>query len=128
MSLQERYTHSLESQIADLTKDCYYLISLLNQTEEIDWENWPQGQKIKEHLNRSKVIFDAIELRKKRFVDLDHFRDANRQNNRSLTSRVVKEDSIKKSNAIQTNYIPRKEYTIADGLTDIFNALDTFRF
>lgn len=74
MSLQELHTRALEEQVINLTQDCHYLISLLNQVDEIDWDSWPQGQKIKEHLDRSKDFFDAIEQREARFRDYDEVR------------------------------------------------------
>lgn len=64
MSLQELHIRALEDQVLNLTRDCYYLLSLLNQAEEIDWNSWPQGQKIKEHLERSKDFFETVEQRK----------------------------------------------------------------
>ena len=67
MSLQELHIKALEEQVANLTRDCHYLISLLNQSDEIDWENWPQGKNIKEDLERSKDFFDAMKRHKAEF-------------------------------------------------------------
>lgn len=66
MSFQELHIKALEDQVINLTRDCHYLISLLNQSEEIDWDNWPQGQKIKEHLEHSKDFFRVIQLHKEK--------------------------------------------------------------
>lgn len=63
MSFQELHIKALEEQIVNLTRDCHYLISLLNSTDEIDWDSWEQGRKIKEDLERSKDFFDAIQRR-----------------------------------------------------------------
>lgn len=65
MSLTDLYIKSLEQQVIDLTQDCHYLLSLLNTEDNIDWDNWPQGKKIKEHLEHSKDFF-AYKTRKSR--------------------------------------------------------------
>lgn len=67
MSLQELQIRALKDQIINLTRDCHYLMSLLNTEGNIDWDNWPQGQKIKEDLERSKDFFDHQQYQKKRF-------------------------------------------------------------
>ena len=67
MSLQELQIRALKDQIINLTRDCHYLMSLLNTESNIDWDNWPQGQKIKEDLERSKDFFDHQQYQKKRF-------------------------------------------------------------
>lgn len=54
----ERTLAELRNQVAALSKDCYYLISLLNTTENIDWDNWPEGQAIREHLEKSRSLLD----------------------------------------------------------------------
>ena len=63
MSLQELHVKALEQQVADLTRDCYYLLSLINDFEEIDWDSWQEGQKIRNHLERSKDFFKAMKSR-----------------------------------------------------------------
>ena len=76
MSLQELHIKALKDQIANLTSDCHYLISLLNQTDEIDWDNWPQGRKIKHDLERSKEFFKVNTFKERRrqriFNDKDY--------------------------------------------------------
>ena len=67
MSLQELQIRALKDQIINLTRDCHYLMSLLNTEGNVDWDNWPQGQKIKEDLERSKDFFDHQQYQKKRF-------------------------------------------------------------
>ena len=64
MSLQELHIRALEDQVMNLTRDCYYLMSLLNTEDNIDWDSWDQGRKIKEDLERSKDFFETIEQRK----------------------------------------------------------------
>ena len=63
MSLQELHIRALEDQVLNLTRDCHYLMSLLNSTDNIDWDSWEQGRKIKEDLEHSKDFFDAIQRR-----------------------------------------------------------------
>ncbi len=48
---------NIKNQVLDLTRDCYYLLSLLNKTDEIDWDNWEEGRKIKSHLKNSDNFF-----------------------------------------------------------------------
>jgi len=64
MSLQELHLRALEEQVVNLTRDCHYLMSLLNTEGDIDWDNWEQGRRIKEDLERSKDFFAAREARR----------------------------------------------------------------
>ncbi len=57
MSLEERRIISMEKQIIDLTKDCYYLLSLICRNDGIEVKDWPEGQKIVEDLEHSKLFF-----------------------------------------------------------------------
>lgn len=65
MSFQELHIRALEDQVLNLTRDCYYLMSLLNAEDNIDWDSWEQGRKIKEDLERSKDFFDVAQRRQK---------------------------------------------------------------
>lgn len=69
MSFQELHIKALEEQVVNLTRDCHYLMSLLNQTDEIDWDNWPQGRKIKEDLEHSKDFFKAIQCLEEKSIE-----------------------------------------------------------
>lgn len=80
MSFQELHIKALEEQVVNLTRDCHYLMSLLNQTDEIDWDNWPQGRKIKEDLEHSKDFFKAIQCREEIQNEL---RESHRENARA---------------------------------------------
>ena len=55
------YTEALRNQVAALSKDCHYLISLLNTTDNIDWEGWPEGKAIMEDLKRSLALLKVPE-------------------------------------------------------------------
>ena len=81
MSFQELRIKALEEQVVNLTRDCHYLMSLLNQTDEIDWDNWPQGRKIKEDLEHSKDFFKAIQCREEKQNEL---RGKHRENARAM--------------------------------------------
>ena len=84
MSLQELQIRELKDQIINLTRDCHYLMSLLNTEDNIDWNNWPQGQKIKEDLEHSKDFFDHQQYQKKRFNE-----ELKRENDSSSKSVVA---------------------------------------
>lgn len=51
---------ALKNQVVALTQDCHYLLSLLNSTDEIDWDNWPAGKKIKEDLEWSQELLEQL--------------------------------------------------------------------
>lgn len=51
---------ALRNQVVALTMDCHYLISLLNSNDEIDWENWPEGKKIKDDVERSQELLERL--------------------------------------------------------------------
>lgn len=51
---------ALRNQVVALTMDCHYLISLLNSNDEIDWENWPEGKKIKDDIEWSQELLERL--------------------------------------------------------------------
>ena len=55
------YTQALRNQVAALSKDCHYLISLLNTTDNIDWDGWPEGKAIMKDLERSLALLKMPE-------------------------------------------------------------------
>ena len=57
------HTQALKNQVVALTRDCYYLISLLNSTENIDWEGWPEGAEILKHLEQSESLLSRRMVR-----------------------------------------------------------------
>lgn len=178
MSLQELHIKALEEQVQDLTRDCYYLLSLLNQAEKIDWNSWPQGQKIKEHLERSKDFFETVEQRKisrqhaDRLYSKKHFVPPTMEERRAAAKRAAEQikqreaakkleeemrrleeenqrfqaEAAARAKWARENYRPEYEpqqnirrwyelerdrinhYSIDQALSDIFDAVDTFRF
>ena len=52
---------ALRNQVVALTRDCHYLISLLNSTDEIDWESWSEGKKIKADLEWSQELLEQLD-------------------------------------------------------------------
>ena len=96
MSLQELHIRALEDQVVNLTRDCHYLMSLLNTDGNIDWDSWPQGQKIKEDLERSKDFFDAIQRRQNiqnDYITPRHTPEAARIQQRNENARKAHEQS-----------------------------------
>lgn len=149
MSLQELHIKALEQQVVDLTRDCYYLMSLLNSTDEIDWDSWEQGRKIKEDLERSKDFFDAIQrrqntqsdyVRQRREEEAARIQRERNENARKAreqlkleraqyASRKMKEnknDSEKYARQLFFSPLEIKGYELSDYLNDIFNGFNTF--
>ena len=69
MSFQELHIRALEDQVLNLTRDCHYLMSLLNSTDEIDWDSWEQGRRIKADLEHSKDFFEARQRREEKYIE-----------------------------------------------------------
>ena len=59
MSIQEKRIANLEQQVVELTKDCYYLMSLISTDGGVNTQDWPEGRKIVEDLDRS--FFPALD-------------------------------------------------------------------
>ena len=150
MSFQELHIRALEDQVLNLTRDCYYLMSLLNSTDEIDWDSWEQGRKIKEDLERSKDFFNAIQRRQNTQNDCVQQRRENevariqRERNENAckaceqlkleraqyASRKMKEnnnDSEKYARRQFFSPLETKGYVLSDYLNDIFNGFKMFR-
>lgn len=156
MSLQELHIRALEDQVLNLTRDCHYLMSLLNTEDNIDWDSWEQGRKIKEDLERSKDFFDAIQRRQ------NAQNDYVRQRREEEAARIQRErnENARKAQEYLENarrmqkYLKQKEeerrrkeeferssvntfsnvqkqkgmnYTLGDYISDIFKEVDTFR-
>lgn len=119
MSLQELHIKALEQQVVNLTRDCHYLMSLLNSTDNIDWDSWEQGRKIKEDLEHSKDFFDAMNRRQEQIAE--------RENARREAARKAAEE-IKRVEAEKRAREQRKyNDPFAGGFQSIFDALETFR-
>lgn len=117
MSLQELHVKALEHQVQDLTRDCYYLLSLLNCSGEIDWKNWPQGQKIKEHLERSKDFFETVEQRRTREQELDRMRKQEVKipmRERCRAARIAAEELKRREAKKLEETMPRRDYPTND--------------
>lgn len=124
MSLQELHIRALEDQVVNLTRDCHYLMSLLNSTDEIDWDNWDQGRKIKEDLERSKEFFDTIKRREDRFAEYDKVRKE-----AELLKKKEKEEAEKARKQYENSrFIAQNNYFVNECINDILSAFDTFRF
>jgi len=127
MSLQELHIRALEDQVVNLTRDCHYLMSLLNSTDEIDWDNWDQGRKIKEDLERSKEFFDTIKRREDRFAEYDKVRKE---------AELLKKEEREKARKQYENlnlvknprFIAQKNYFVDECINNILSAFETFRF
>lgn len=137
MSLQELHVKALEEQVVNLTRDCHYLISLLNQSDEIDWENWSQGKKIKEDLEHSKDFFDAMKHQQDRFDEYDKeqkLEEERRQNweRRKAEFQRQQEENIRKAkeelerSRVNTFSNVQKQkgmnYTLGDYISDLFDS------
>ncbi len=150
MSFQELHIRALEDQVLNLTRDCYYLMSLLNSTDEIDWDSWEQGRKIKEDLERSKDFFNAIQRRQNTQNDCVQQRRENevariqreRNENARKACELLKSEraqyasrKMKESNNDSEKYarqlffypLETKGYKLGDYLNDIFNGFKMFR-
>jgi hypothetical protein len=119
MSLQELHIRALEDQVVNLTRDCHYLMSLLNTDGNIDWDSWPQGQKIKEDLERSKDFFDAMNRRREQS---DRRENARRETVLKVAEEIKRREAEKKAREHRKYNDP-----FADGFQSIFDALQTFR-
>ncbi len=120
MSLQELHIKALEDQVANLTRDCHYLLSLLNTTDNIDWENWEQGKQIREDLERSKDFFEAAERKKKesrRREDL-----ARREREKKAREQYSKFNLVKDPNQ-KTIYYNDAFASLNESLSDVFRFL-----
>jgi len=139
MSLQELHIRALEDQVLNLTRDCHYLMSLLNSTDNIDWDSWEQGRRIKEDLERSKDFFDAMQRRQERFDEYEKEREMRQRNEnarkaqeylkRQAAERKAKEE-LERSRVNTFSNVQKQKgmnYTLGDYISDIFKEFDTFR-
>jgi len=156
MSLQELHIRALEDQVLNLTRDCHYLMSLLNTEDNIDWDSWEQGRKIKEDLERSKDFFDAIQRRQNAQNDYVRQRReeeaARIQRERNENARKAQEylenarrmqeylkrqaakskakEELERSRVNTFSNVQKQKgmnYTLGDYISDIFKEFDTFR-
>ena len=139
MSLQELHIRALEDQVLNLTRDCHYLMSLLNSTDNIDWDSWEQGRRIKEDLERSKDFFGAMQRRQERFDEYEKEREMQQRNEnarkaqeylkRQAAERKAKEELERSCVNTFSNVQKQKgmNYTLGDYISDIFKEFDTFR-
>ena len=139
MSFQELHIRALEDQVMNLTRDCHYLMSLLNTEDNIDWDSWEQGRRIKEDLERSKDFFDAIQRRQERFDEYEKEREMQQRNEnarkaqeylkRQAAERKAKEE-LERSRVNTFSNVQKQKgmnYTLGDYISDIFKEFDTFR-
>lgn len=156
MSLQELHIRALEDQVLNLTRDCHYLMSLLNTEDNIDWDSWEQGRKIKEDLERSKDFFDAIQrrqnaqndyVRQRREEEAARIQRERNENARKaqeylenarrmqeyLKRQAAKSKAKEELERFRVNTFSNVQkqkgmnYTLGDYISDIFKEFDTFR-
>ena len=142
MSLQELHIRALEDQVLNLTRDCHYLMSLLNSTDDIDWDNWEQGRRIKEDLERSKDFFAAMRRRSEKIYGYDKDRETKQREREAAEMKRQRDENARQAQ----EYLKRREaersgvntfanvqkqkgmnYTLGDYINDIFKEFGTFR-
>lgn len=149
MSLQELHIRALEDQVLNLTRDCHYLMSLLNTEDNIDWDSWEQGRRIKEDLERSKDFFGAMQRRQERFNEYEKEREMQQRNENARKAQEYLENARRMQEYLKQKEEERRRkeelerscvntfsnvqkqkgmnYTLGDYISDIFKEFDTFR-
>lgn len=109
-------------------------MSLLNSTDNIDWDGWEQGRRIKEDLERSKDFFGAMQRRQERFDEYEKEREMQQRNEnarkaqeylkRQAAERKAKEELERSCVNTFSNVQKQKgiNYTLGDYISDLFDS------